>query len=57
MEDLVKQISSEQLILNIELENALKGNKAAAARARKATLILERLYKQYRKESIDAAKK
>ena len=34
-----------------------EGNKAAAARARKATLQLEKLGKEYRKASIAAAKK
>lgn len=34
-----------------------KGNKAAGARARKASLKLEKLLKEYRKVSIEADKK
>lgn len=35
----------------------MKGNKAAAARARKASLEIEKLLKEYRKMSIEANKK
>ena len=38
--------------LQADLAKAAEGNKAAAARARKATLELEKLGKQYRKESV-----
>lgn len=34
-----------------------KGNKAAGARARKASLEIEKLLKEYRKVSIEADKK
>lgn len=40
---------ADNLILNVE-----KGNKAAGVRARKASLELEKLMKQYRKESVKA---
>ncbi|MCQ2351577.1 MAG: histone H1 [Paludibacteraceae bacterium] len=33
-----------------------KGNKAAGSRARKASLELEKLFKEFRKKSIAAAK-
>ena len=33
-----------------------KGNKAAGTRARKSSLELEKLLKQFRKESLDASK-
>lgn len=36
---------------------AQKGNKAAGTRARKASLELEKLMKQFRKASLEAAKK
>ena len=36
---------------------ATKGNKAAGTRARKASLTLEKLLKEFRKVSIEAAKK
>lgn len=35
---------------------AEKGNKAAGARARKASLELEKILKEFRKESVKAAK-
>ena len=42
---------SENAKLQIE-----KGNKAAGMRARKASLELEKLLKQFRKESLEASK-
>lgn len=38
-------------------EQAVKGNKAAGARARKISLEIEKMLKSFRKVSIDAAKK
>jgi len=35
----------------------VKGNKAAGTRARKASLDLEKMLKEFRKQSIEAAKK
>lgn len=35
---------------------AEKGNKAAGARARKASLAIEKLLKEFRKESVAASK-
>ena len=40
------------VILNIELDKALAGNKAAARRARKATLDIAKVGKEYRAESV-----
>lgn len=37
--------------------NIQKGNKAAGVRARKASLEIEKLLKEYRKASIEADKK
>lgn len=42
---------SENAALQVE-----KGNKAAGARARKASLELEKLLKEFRKVSIEASK-
>ena len=56
MEELIKSIHTVQADLNINLEANLKGNKAAGLRARKATLELEKLFKQYRKLSVEASK-
>lgn len=40
-----------------ELEDAERGNKAAALRVRKATLNFAKISKVYRKESVEAGKK
>lgn len=56
MEETIKSIQTIQHDLDINMTAALKGNKAAGARARKNTLELERLYKQFRKISVEAAK-
>ena len=37
-------------------DQAAKGNKAAGMRARKTSLEIEKLLKQFRKDSIEAAK-
>lgn len=58
MEDLVKRIAG-----NIELfktnadAQVVKGNKAAGARARKAALELMKDLKEFRKVSVEEAKK
>jgi hypothetical protein len=39
-----------------ELEDAERGNKAAALRVRKATLNFGKIAKVYRKESVEAGK-
>ncbi|MDE6556143.1 MAG: histone H1 [Duncaniella sp.] len=57
MKNLVEQIANgfESFAKDAaaQVEN---GNKAAGARARKVSLELEKLLKQFRKHSIDAAK-
>ena len=37
--------------------NVVKGNKAAGTRARKASLELTKMFKEFRAKSIEAAKK
>lgn len=58
MEKLVKQIESS---FNAFLEDANaqieKGNKAAGTRARKASLEMEKMLKDFRKKSLEASKK
>lgn len=58
MKKLVDQIKEQ---INVFVENAdaqaNKGNKAAGTRARKASLELAKLFKEYRKVSIEEAKK
>lgn len=57
MEELIENIQNILSDLRVNLNYARQGNKAAARRARKNTLDCEKLFKQYRKESIEAAKK
>ena len=58
MENLVKEFES---VYNTFLEDAkaqmVKGNKAAGTRARKASLGMEKMLKEFRKLSLEAAKK
>lgn len=56
MEEFVKKIMETELVLNKNMEDNLNGNKAAGVRARKNTLELEKMFKQYRKLSVEAAK-
>ncbi|WET69102.1 histone H1 [Sphingobacterium sp.] len=58
MKELIEKISSE--IESFKTDAALqleKGNNAAGTRARKASLNLEKLLKEYRKASLEASKK
>ena len=55
MKELVEKMVEVLDALKADL--AKEGNKAAAARARKATLTLEKLGKEFRKASISEAKK
>ncbi|MEG1572977.1 MAG: histone H1 [Bacteroidales bacterium] len=58
MENLMKQISEQIAIFTENAEaHVEKGNKAAGGRARKATLELTKLFKEFRKSSIEDAKK
>ena len=57
MKELVNAIAAEYAVF---AENAAaqaeKGNKAAGARARKSSLALEKMMKEFRKASIEAGK-
>ena len=57
MKELVEKINALAAIM---IENAAaqaeKGNKAAGARARKASLELEKALKEFRKVSVEATK-
>ena len=57
MKELVEKINAAiaefSTTANAQVEN---GNKAAGTRARKASLELEKLLKEFRKASIEAAK-
>lgn len=57
MVDLVVRITDAMAIFAENAKTNLeKGNKAAGARARKASLEIEKLLKEYRKASIEADK-
>jgi len=57
MEELVNKIKKQ---IDVFIENATlqveKDNKAAGTRARKASLELEKMLKEFRKASIEASK-
>lgn len=58
MKDLVAKINAEIEIFKTESESlAEKGVKAAGARARKSSLEIEKLLKEFRKVSIEESKK
>lgn len=53
MIQLLKNMKKSQVALDLEIEKVLCGNKSAAARARKITLELDKLHKQFRKMTLD----
>ncbi|MDD5184392.1 MAG: histone H1 [Paludibacter sp.] len=58
MEKLVSKIKAEFEAFATDADLQVeKGNKAAGTRARKSSLDLEKLLKEFRKVSIEAAKK
>ncbi|MHC0444738.1 histone H1 [Flavobacterium sp. 3-218] len=58
MKDLVAKINSEIETFKTESESLCeKGVKAAGARARKSSLEIEKLLKEFRKVSIEESKK
>lgn len=57
MKELFGNIQSKMAELTKDMErNVQAGNKAAGVRARRSTLELEKMFKQYRKLSIESAK-
>ena len=57
MKELVNKIQAEyEAFAANAAAQVEKGNKAAGTRARKASLELEKLMKQFRKDSIEASK-
>lgn len=58
MKDLIQKINAEYATFKTESDSLTeKGVKAAGARARKATLELEKLLKEFRKVSVQESKK
>ena len=58
MNDILTSINEVFTAFTVDADAQLtKGNKAAGTRARKASLAIEKLLKEFRKASIAAAKK
>lgn len=58
MKDLIEKINTEIETFKAESESLIeKGVKVAGPRARKSSLELEKLFKEFRKISVEAAKK
>lgn len=57
MKKLLEQINTEIETFHKESTAHAEGNKAAGARARKATLELTKLFKDFRKVSVEEGKK
>ncbi len=58
MKKLLEKIQEQIDAFNKDAEaQVVKGNKAAGTRARKAALEISKLMKEFRKESVEAAKK
>lgn len=58
MKDLLVKINAEIETFKTESETLIdKGVKAAGPRARKSSLELEKLFKEFRKVSVESAKK
>lgn len=56
MKELVEKINAAWAIFAENADKQLAGNKAAGARARKASLEIEKALKEFRKVSIEAGK-
>ncbi|WLD23314.1 histone H1 [Flavobacterium dauae] len=57
MQELIEKINESYEAMKADAElQAEKGNKAAGTRARKASLELEKLLKEFRKASLEASK-
>lgn len=57
MKELIEKINTEFEVFSTDVElHVGKGNKAAGTRARKSTLALEKLLKEFRKTSLANSK-
>jgi len=57
MKKLVKQIEELFEAIKVDANKAVEGNKAAGARARKNSIEVEKVLKEFRKASIAESKK
>ena len=56
MKELVEKINAAWAVFAENADKQVAGNKAAGARARKASLEIEKALKEFRKVSIEAGK-
>lgn len=56
MQNLVSEIKTKCETLVKDLDANISGNKAAGRRARKSTVELSKLFKEYRQKSVEAEK-
>ncbi len=56
MKELVEKINATWAVFAENADKNLSGNKAAGTRARKSSLELEKLLKEFRKVSVEAGK-
>lgn len=56
MKELVEKINAAYAVFAENADKQLAGNKAAGVRARKSSLELEKLLKEFRKASVEAVK-
>ena len=56
MKELVEKINAAWAVFAGNADKHLAGNKAAGARARKASLEIEKALKEFRKVSVEAGK-
>jgi hypothetical protein len=57
MKELIEKINRVRSFAKEAQQQAEKGNKAAGTRARKSALELSKLFKEFRKVSVEEAKK
>lgn len=56
MKELVEKLNAAWAVFSENADKQLAGNKAAGARARKASLEIEKALKEFRKVSVEAGK-
>ncbi|MCQ2199088.1 MAG: histone H1 [Paludibacteraceae bacterium] len=57
MKEIVEKIAEAYASFTKDASSNIEGNKAAGTRARKASLELEKLMKEFRKASLEESKK
>jgi len=52
MKEIINSLSEQFKAFEIDANKAANGNKSAGIRARKATIAMEKAFKEFRKESL-----